>query len=182
MKKDLHFKRWIVRAEYSRQTEELQLEKMSNPLYVGRVRTPTDLNDMTIGQMVQISECKGDRTMFYIVCKVLLNMEQQQVDESPATDVVRFCGWVAGTIQRINELFDSVKTKPTKEEERAGIDKLKFGVFGLIDWYARRMGITDHEDVTNVTWGRVYQCLKMDNETNAFEKRLQKIYNDEYRK
>ena len=85
-------------------------------------------------------------------------------------------------MQRINALFDSVKGKPTKEEEKAGIDKLKFGVFGLIDWYALRMGITDHEEVTKVPWGRGYKCLEMDNKRHEFDKRLAKIYEDEHRR
>ena len=83
-------------------------------------------------------------------------------------------------MQKINKLFDSVKSKPTKEEERAGIENLKFGVFGLIDWYALRMGITDHEEVTKVTWGRVYKCLEMDNKKRDFEKRLAEVYRNEH--
>lgn len=182
MKKDITFKRWILRAEFSKDTESLQFEKMTNPLYVGKVKTPENLDDMTIGQMVQLGDCKGGREMFYTVCRVLLGMDKAHVDRCSAVEVVRFCGWVGGAVQRINALFDSVKTKPTAEEERAGISKLQFGVFGLIDWYAQRMGITDHEEVTTVTWGRVFQCLKMDNETKNFEKRLMKVYEDERRR
>ena len=63
--------------------------------------------------------------MFYTVCRVLLKMKQKQVDNARAVDVVRFCGWVAGQVQKINKLFDSVKSKPTKEEERAGIENFK---------------------------------------------------------
>ena len=176
------FREWIVRAEFSRDTERLELEKLTRPLKVGKVRTPDNLDNMTIGQMVQLADCKNVRDMFYTVCRVLLGTNKEQVDDSWAVDVVRFCGWVAGRLQRINALFDSVKGKPTKEEEKAGIDKLKFGVFGLIDWYALRMGITDHEEVTKVTWGRVYKCLEMDNKRHEFDKRLAKIYEDEHRR
>ena len=71
---------------------------------------------------------------------------------------------------------------PTAEEIRAGINKMNFGVFGMIDWYARRMGITDHEEVMSVPWVRVYKCLDMDSQTNEYHKRLTKIRNDEYRR
>lgn len=176
------FKEWIVRAEFSRDAEYLELEKLTRPLIVGRVRTPESLEDMTIGQMVQLADCKGSRDMFYTACRVLLGMNKEQVDECWAVDVVRFCGWAAGRLERINALFDSVKNKPTKQEEKAGIDNLKFGVFGLIDWYALRMGITDHEEVTKITWGRVYKCLEMDMKKHEFDKRLAKVYEDEHRR
>jgi hypothetical protein len=65
---------------------------------------------------------------------------------------------------------------------RAGIDRLNFGVFGLIDWYARRMGITDHDEVLKVPVLRVYQCLKMDKEQQEYENRLAKVIRGERKK
>lgn len=182
MNKNITFSQWIIRAEFSNDIEHLPLESFTRPLRIGRISTPTSLDDMTIGQMVQMSSCKSGRDMFYTVCRVLLGMSAKQVDSSKAVDVVRFCGWVLGKVKVINDLFDSVKSKPTAEEERAGISKLAFGIFGLIDWYALRMGIADHEEVTNVTWVRVYKCLDMDNKKREFEKRLAKVYNDEHRR
>ena len=182
MKKEERFRHWIVVATFSKDIERLELEKCTRPLMVGKIPTPENLDDMTIGQMVQMSECKTGAQLFYKVCKVLLGMGARQVDDCSAVEVVRFVGWVLGKVKMINELFDKAKSKPSDEEVRAGINKLKFGIFGLIDWYALRMGITDHEDVTNVPWGRVYKCLDMDTRTNDFRKKLQKVYEDEHRK
>ena len=70
----------------------------------------------------------------------------------------------------------------TSEQMRAGIDRLNFGVFGLIDWYARRMGITDHDEVLKVPVLRVYQCLKMDKEQQEYENRLAKVIRGERKK
>ena len=180
MNESTRFKEWIIRAEFSRDTEHLELERFTRPLRVAGKNTPCDLNDLTIGQMVQLSECKNGKEMFYLTCEVLLSLTRKEVDECFAVDIVRFCGWVLSQVKIINTLFDSVKGKPSKEEELAGINELKFGVFGLIDWYALRMGITDHEEVTKVTWGRVYKCLEMDNKTKEFKERLAKIYKDEH--
>ena len=182
MDKSTRFREWIVLVEFSKDIETLEIEKLTRPLKVGKVETPANLEEMTIGQMVQLSECKGWREMFYTTCAVLLGMSKKDVDKCWAVDVVRFCGWVAGRVHKINALFDSVKSKPTVEEEKAGVDKLQFGVFGLIDWYALRMGITDHEEVVGVTWVRVYKCLEMDNKRREFEKRLSKVYEDEHRR
>ena len=109
-------------------------------------------------------------------------MKPEVVNVCKATEVVSFVGWVYGRIEKINALFDKAKRKPTDKEIRAGINKLQFGIFGMIDWYALRMGITDHEDVMRVPWMRVYQCLSMDNQKQEFEKRLSEVYNDEHRR
>lgn len=174
-----NFKTWLVLANHAANLDDLKLETMTRPLKVGKHDTPENLNSMTLGQMIDLSDLKDGSEMFYKVCKVLLGMKVAEVNKAPAVEVVRFVGWVVGSVKRINNLFDSVKNKPSKEEVQAGINRLNYGIFGLIDWYAKRMGITDHDEVLGVHWGRVYQCLKMDNETTEFQKRLNKIYADE---
>lgn len=175
-----NFKTWLILAEVSKDTEALKLEKLTRPRKVGKVATPETLDDMTIGQMVQLSDCGTGGDMFYRVCKVLLGLEPKQVDRCRAVEVVRFVGWVYGQVSAINKLFDKAKRKPTAEEVRAGINQLTFGIFGMIDWYALRMGITDHEEVMSVPWVRVYKCLDMDNQKNEFERRLSKEYSHEH--
>lgn len=182
MKKNITFGSWLILSAFSKDTERLRLSKMSRPQKVGDVTTPTNLDDMTIGQMVQLSTLQTDGEMFYKVCEVLLSMNPEVVNVCKATEVVSFVGWVYGRIEKINALFDKAKRKPTDKEIRAGINKLQFGIFGMIDWYALRMGITDHEEVMRVPWMRVYQCLSMDNQKQEFEKRLSDIYNDEHRR
>lgn len=167
---------------FSKDIEGLELEKCTRPLKVGKVPTPSNLDDMTIGQMVQMSDCKTGADLFYRVCEVMLGMNMEHVDNCLAVEVVRFVGWVLGRVKIINGLFDKAKSKPSDEELMAGINQLKFGIFGLIDWYALRMGITDHEEVMKVPWGRVYKCLDMDKRTNDYRKKLQKVYEDEHRK
>ena len=174
-----NFKTWLILANHAANLDGLKLETMTRPLKVGKATTPENLNAMTLGQMIDLSELKTGSEMFYKVCEVLLDMKPKDVNKAPAVEVVRFVAWVAGSVKRINKLFDSVKNKPSKEELQAGINRLNYGIFGLIDWYAKRMGIADHDEVLGVHWGRVYQCLKMDNETAEFQKRLNKIYADE---
>ncbi len=43
-------------------------------------------------------------------------------------------------VERITKLFETTSVVPTPEERRAGVDKLSFGLFGLVDYYATRMG------------------------------------------
>lgn len=83
---------------------------------------------------------------------------------------------------KISKLFAKAKGTPTEREKKAGIDKLSFGLFGLLDWYALRMGITNHDDVLPVPWMRVYKCLDMDEKKALFNKKLQEVISDEYRR
>ena len=59
---------------------------------------------------------------------------------------------------------------------------MRFGLFGMLDWYAVRMGISDHDQVLKVPWLRIYKCMDMDNKRRAYEKRLQKVQADEMKR
>ena len=43
------------------------------------------------------------------------------------------------------------------------------------------MGITNHDDALSVPWLRVYQCMKMDAERDAYERRLRDIVNAKFK-
>ena len=52
----------------------------------------------------------------------------------------------------------------------------------MLDWYALRMGYQDQENVKDVPWMRVYKCMDMDVKRIQYQKRLQEVINDEYRR
>lgn len=179
MEKDVRFRDWLIVAVHSKDLDDLKLETLSRPSMVGKHVVPEDLSGMTLGQMLDLQECKNGEDIFYRTCEVLLGMSRKEVDDAKAVEVVCFTGWVAGRIIWINSLFEGIKLSPTNEQVKAGIMKLNFGVFGMIDWYAKRMGITDHDDVLGVTWMRIYKCMEIDNKSEAFNRRLQKVYVDQ---
>ena len=82
---------------------------------------------------------------------------------------------VKDEMERIGKLFQSLQGEKTSEEIRAGVNNLDFGVFGVVDWYAKRMGIIDHEEVFNTPWQRIFQCMRIDHENNEFERRYRDI-------
>lgn len=177
----MKFKQWMIVAAHSNDVEGLELEKLGRPSMVGKRLVPDDLSEMTLGQMMELQECDGARDMFYRTCRVLLGMEKDEVDESLAVEVVAFTGWVAGRIIQINKLFNGVKLEPTDDQVQAGISKMNFGIFGIVDWYAKRMGITDHEQVFGVSWMRIYKCLEIDTRTEQFNRRLHKVMSSKNR-
>ena len=179
MKRKTKFREWLIVAMHSEEIKDLKLEEMSRPVMVAGKQTPENLNEMTVGQMYELSKLKDGKVMFHKVCGVLLGLTEKQVDNAPAVEVVRFVGWAMGQIKWINDLFDRAKLTPTPQERKAGIEKLNFGVFGMVDWYAKRMGITDHDEVLGLSWLRLYRCLDMDNKTTMFNRKLTKVYESE---
>lgn len=152
-----------------------KMERIGRPDRVGRVKTPSTLNDMTMGELMQLQGITTEKETLFVPCKVLLGLDEKKVLASDAYEVLPFVFWVAREVKRINKLFASTNVPPTPEEAQAGADRLNFGPFGLIDYYALRMGITDHELVESVPWVRVYKCLDMDAQRIRMDRRLRKI-------
>lgn len=151
------------------------LQHAKRPLKVGGVETPSTLNDLSLGELMQLQGISSEREMILVPCKVLLGLDERKVMRSEAYDVLAFVFWAAREVERINKLFASTNVPPTPEEKQAGADKMNFGMFGLIDYYAQRMGITDHEAVEYVPWVRVYKCLDMDAQRIRMDRRLRKV-------
>lgn len=171
-KESWQFGEWLIIAQHSH--DELDITTLERPKYVYGHRTPETLDEMTLGQMLAISSAEGG-DMFFTICREFFGMSDRDTMHARAVDVVAFCGWVSKQISDISKLFEAVRMPHTSQEIRAGINDLNHGVFGLIDWYARRMGIADHDLVLCTHWGRVFKCLQIDNETAMYQRRLNDI-------
>ena len=176
---NMKLKEWLVLAMHGRFAEEVDVKNLTRPNMVGQNVVPEDLNGLTFGQLLALAEAQSERDIFLIPCRVLFGMKEKDILNCRAVDVVRFSSWVAREVKRIGMLFDKCHNEPRPQEVKAGIHRLNFGIFGVVDWYARRMGVTDHEDVERVPWVRVYKCMQMDAETEAFNRRLNEIYKRE---
>ena len=162
---------WKVVAKLCRYTIPEDLER---PAYVGDKECPEDLNALTIGQLIELGQTQGAEAD-YRITEIVLGYDRETTDKCRAVDVVCFLSWVGQQVKRINTLFEGVSHKPSAKEKQAGVDKLQFGLFGMIDWFAKRMGITDHDEVLSVPWLRIYKCMDMDNKVQQYEKRLNDI-------
>ena len=157
------------------------ISEAPKPSQIARKRPPSSLNDLTMGELLQLQAMNDGIDVFIVPCKVLLGLKESEVMKADASEVLGLARWVAKEIERINKLFEAVTVKPTPQEERAGINNLNLGVFGMIDWYAQRMGITNHEEVESVPWVRVYKCMEIDAKKTIYQRRLQQVYNEERR-
>lgn len=170
MNRDTKFSYWYEVAKCS----DYQLGDYERPPKVGDVEVPADLNALTIGQLIELGNIKTD-TAYYDACRIVLNLDTAQVDEARAVEVVAFLSWLTREVKRINDLFNALQPKYTATEIKAGIEKLKSGMFGLLDWYAKRMGITNHDDVLPVPWLRIYKCMEIDYNNAEFQKRYMEV-------
>ena len=139
---------------------------------------PDSLQLVTFGMLTELQQAAKDNDYLATCCKlvnVLTGVDEKIVASRRAYDVIGIVNMIQTEMERIGKLFQSLQTEHTSDEQAAGIERLEFGTFGLVDWYAKRMGIIDHEEVFATPWARIFQCMKIDHENNEFEKRYRKI-------
>ena len=169
---------WRVIARHCRYTIP---EGFPRPAYIGEVKCPEDLSALTIGQLIEIGEADGPEADYRII-EIVTGMDKPTTDKCRATEVVSFLSWIGRQVKQVNRLFEQVQTKPTAKEKQAGVENLQFGLFGILDWYAKRMGITNHDEVLAVPWLRIYKCMDMDNKVEQYQRRFNEISLNEARR
>lgn len=151
------------------------LKEVACPARIGRTEAPQDLNDLTLGQLIQLESIAAEKGVFAAISVVLLGKDEDWAMRAPAMEMLGLRNMVVAEQDRIAALFESLTRDHTAAEIMAGIENLNFGMFGLADWYARRMGISDHDEAFNTPWLRIWQCRKNDIEELEYRERLQKI-------
>ena len=139
---------------------------------------PDTLQMVTFGTLTQLQQAADSNDYLKTCCKlvaVLTGVDERVVASRRAYDVLGIVNMIQSEMERIGKLFQSLQGDHTSDEVAAGIERLEFGAFGIVDWYAKRMGIIDHEEVFATPWARIYQCMKIDHEQGEFEKRYRKI-------
>ena len=160
---------------YDKEALIAEMQQCIRPTYLGGVEVPHDLNHITMGTLIKLQNI--DKAQAYDIAPVIvMDIKPEALEKEPCEDVIGFSNWVALELRRIADLFASCRTDLSPEQEQAGFGNLNFGMFGVLDWYCKRMGITDHAEVEKVPWVRVYKCMEIDSKTNEYERRLRKIY------
>ena len=174
-------KEFLILSDVSSSHEDItsQMENLPRPVKVGDMPTPDTLNDLTFGQLIKLQSIATTMDVILSPCRELLGLVDGEVMICDAEQVLGFSMWTAKEVERINNLFASTSVSPTPEELRAGINLMQFGMFGLIDYFATRMGITNHEQVESIPWVRIYKCLDIDAKRYVFQRRLRKILSEE---
>lgn len=157
--------------------KKAELAKVRPPKKIYGRRVPADLSGLTFEQLVQLWDIEDTRTFFTRAGEVILGLPEWLVLESPTMPFLGFMNMVGREVAKIRKAFESCGdiNPPTAQEMKAGCSELDFGVFGIADWYAQRMGITDHDEVFRTKWTRIYQCMHNDAKVAAYRRRLDEI-------
>lgn len=174
----LPFVQFVMLMPYMTEQTVKSLVLIPPPKKFNKRDVPDTLQMVTFGVLTQLQQAAQDNDYFKTCCKlvsVLTGVDEKIVASRKAYDVLGIVNMIQSEMERIGKLFQSLQTDKTSDEQAAGIEKLNFGTFGIVDWYAKRMGIIDHEEVFATPWARIYQCMKIDHEQGEFEKRYRKI-------
>ena len=174
----LPFAQFVMLMPYMTEETIKSLVLIPPPKIFCRRNVPQDLQLVTFGMLTQLQSAPQDNDYLKTCCalvSVLTGVPADIVASKPTIEVLGIVNMIQSEMERIGKLFQSLNSEKTSDEMSAGIDRLNFGAFGITDWYAKRMGIIDHEEVFNTPWGRIYQCMKIDHENAEFEKRYRKI-------
>lgn len=154
------------------------LKEVACPAKIDGKNAPQDLDDITLGQLIQLESIGAEKGIFAAIAETLLGKDEDWAMQAPALEMLGLRNMVVAEQDRISALFASLHREPDAAQVMAGIEQLNFGMFGLADWYCRRMGISDHEDAFNTPWLRIWQCRKNDIEEAEYQERLSKIQAD----
>lgn len=163
-------------SEKSRQEWIEGLKSAERPVSIAGKTVPADLSAISYGMLDDMISAGHSDEPVTECAKALLDLTDEEIFAAPACDIFGLCNFCAKEIIRINRLFDSIRPAYSQEEISAGVRELNFGFFGALDWYARRMGISDQNEVAEVAWFRIWQCMKNDNDLDVYHRRLQKQY------
>lgn len=151
------------------------IQTLPKPARVCGRRVPDNLDSLNIGDLLTLQSAANIAEFIEHAAGILLGVKYTRILREQADKGLGFIFWVGREIERIGKMFKAISIKPTPDEEKAGIGTLNFGPFGLIDWYAQRQGYQDQDDAAKIAWVRVYECMRMDNQRTAFERRLRDV-------
>lgn len=149
-------------------------EKMPRPRRLAGRWMPEDLNGMSMGTLVEVLEQKEELKLLSVV----YGISTSELEAERAENVIGAIRWTVKQLESITGLFSMLEREYTAEELAAGIETMKGDIFSTIDWYARRMGITDHDEVLKVSWIKIWRCAKDDRDAAEYSRRLQSIMNN----
>jgi hypothetical protein len=152
-----------------------RLKTRAKPREIAGKPLPDNLNLITWAQFAALSSSGGQEESFFAPFEIILGLKKDRLHACKFFDIIGFLIFVKNELERIAALFDSIKHIPAPEELQAGINRLNFGLFGTLDWYARRMGFADHAEAEKTPLIRIYKCLEIDSKTANFEKRLRTV-------
>ena len=102
MNKKTTFREWLAVVPFT----DFQMQTYDRPMRVGKKVVPENLDDLTIGQLIELSTPAAGNESLYRIPEVILGMKRMEVERARAVEVVPFIGWVMTEVEKINKLFE----------------------------------------------------------------------------
>lgn len=171
----LHWERYLEKDQIDYLREKVGAPSTVRLGVFRHVAAPQSLNDITLEDLCRLQDIAALRGVICAAGEVLLGLTPAEVLKAPLLPMLGLRNMVEKELARIAALFEGLTREFTAAEVMAGAEQLNFGMFGLADWYARRMGLGSHDEAFATPWIRVYQCRKNDLEMDEYQERLQRI-------
>ena len=99
MDKNTTFKYWLAVARHT----SYKIGKQPRPAFVGEKQVPGNLNQLSIGQLIDLSQLSDSEESLYQIVTTVLGLSHKEVEQARAVDVVMLIGWVTSEVERISE-------------------------------------------------------------------------------
>lgn len=123
---------------------------------------PSTLTHIRMGTFVEVMQCKEEIKLL----TTIYNVTESELRTEWAQNVIGAIKWTIEQLESITASFSQLESDT--ETNKQG------NIFSTIDWYALRMGITNHDDVLKVPCLIIWQCAKEDQERRAKQLKNQK--------
>lgn len=123
---------------------------------------PDDLTHLRMGTFVEMMQCKDEIKLL----TTIYNVTESELQCEWAQNVVGAIKWTIEQLESITELFSQLDGDAESDKQGS--------IFSTIDWYALRMGITEHDKVLKVPCLIIWQCAKEDAEKYKKQLKQQK--------
>ena len=162
---------------YDLKTFQSMIIESGKPESVGGHKLPENLDSISYGQRLDLMEMKTDEDAIFMPCEILFKMTRHQILSESIYKIAALSKWVVSELNRMTERENrTLKYNPEPEELRAGINRVNFGAFGLIDTIVKTRPVYTHEDVLSLSCSKIYAMQLIDYQNRMFEKRLRKEY------
>ncbi len=153
------------------------LKSQTRPDFILKKEVPSDLTELTYEQLQILKECKTEYELFENGMLFLMGLEiNKQILELDVCIMFGFVNFIVSEIQKINKAFSNLRSEPSMEELKAGVEQLDLGYIGTLDYYAKRQGLTSYRDAEKVKWIDFYSVMEIDKKVNDYKQRLRDVY------
>ncbi len=165
-----------------------RIRQIPCPKRIAWHRAPKDLNGITLAQLIALWSIPDERSILSDSLAAVFGYHERprrcarkewrmrrRARRVRIGKAAGWCNFIQAELLRIKEMWSRCDIPIDALDRQAGADRLNFGFFSIIDAYAQRQGIIDHDDVLKVKWIKVWQSLLKDAETYQFKKRRDQL-------